>query len=61
MAGLFNGFAPEAIAKAIASGRATMPTTTPATTFRQVSPRRNSPALRASSNAIMVKAAMIPR
>ncbi len=56
-----SGFAPEAIAKAIASGSATMPTTTPATTFRQISSRRNSPALRASRNAIMVKAGMILR
>src|SRR5262245_33482760 len=41
------------MANAIASGSATMPTTTPAITFREISPRRNSPALRASRRAII--------
>src|SRR5262245_32866561 len=41
------------MANAIASGSATMPTITPATTLRQISLRRNSPALWASSSPIM--------
>src|SRR5262245_13365536 len=45
------------MANAIASGSATIPTITPATTLRQISLRRKSPALRASRKAIMTEAA----
>jgi hypothetical protein len=44
---------PEAIAKAIASGKATMPTMSPATAFLRMFPPVKSPARRASRNAIM--------
>jgi hypothetical protein len=48
-----SGFAPEAMAKAMASGSATTPTITPATTLRAQCWRANRPALRASSRAII--------
>ena len=48
------GVAPEAMAKAIASGMATMPTTTPATRLGIRWARFSRPARRASRRAIIV-------
>ena len=48
-----SGLAPEAMANAMASGKATTPTTRPAAMLLDQCPRRNNPALAASRRAIM--------
>lgn len=48
-----SGRAPEAMAKAMANGRATMPTTTPASTLLRICERDHKPSALACSSAIM--------